>query len=115
MGKNIVPRQLDSAKLFFDSDEDSTELTFSEMCKFVRHSFRTTQATIAKKLGVNLSAYRYWEAGEREPSGKPALNLFFLYVQCLSWEQEAPGAKRVKLLTDYLSNENASDQNTRAA
>lgn len=102
MSKNKAEEELKQAKLLFDPDKEAQELNFPAICKFVRESFSVTQSAMAKKLGVQLSAYQYWEYGKREPSSKAAANLCFLYLQCLYMQKQSPKVAEIKQLLDSL-------------
>ncbi len=89
-------------KLIFDYDTNSQELTFSYICRFIRHTFGFTQPEMAKKLKVSLCAYKFWEYGKREPSSKAAANLSIMYLQALYLTKQTPTDTDMKLLLDWL-------------
>lgn len=88
-------------RLIFDSNINHKELTFPYICKFVRSTFGFTQPQMAKKLGVSLCAYKFWEYGKREPSSKAAANLSIMYLQALCYIKKTSD-KDIKLLLDWL-------------
>lgn len=70
-------------KLFFDPESTSEEVSFPQICKFIREVFNLTQKQIAQKLGITTTGYRYWECGICEPSSKAAFNLCLMYLQAI--------------------------------
>lgn len=110
MSTNKTEEQLHLTPLLFEANKEGEELNFPQICKFVRRTFNVNQVTMAKRLGVNLSAYRYWEHGKREPSGKAAANLCFLYLQCLYLDKQIPGATEIKQLLASLVNKQSSTE-----
>lgn len=76
--KNI---KLESINLFFASqNESANNLSFAEVCVFIRKIFNTTQAQMAEKFKVNLRTYQYWEYGKTSPSPETAFDLCLLYL-----------------------------------
>jgi DNA-binding transcriptional regulator YiaG len=104
MSKNKAEEQLYLIKLLFEPDKDLEELNFPTVCKFIRETFNVSQAAMARRLGVHLSAYQYWEYGKREPSSKTAANLCIMYLQCLYIRNQTPRATEIKVLLDSMLN-----------
>lgn len=79
--------ELKFVKVFFESNDDSTEITFPSICKFVREKFKITQVEMANKLNVPFHTYKAWEQGKRDPSSKGSFNLCLMYLQAVQLEQ----------------------------
>lgn len=52
------------------------EINYANLCKEIRIKGKFTQAEMAKKIGVSLSTYCYWEYGKTIPNGRNAAKLF---------------------------------------
>lgn len=44
------------------------QIDFATMCRAIRKELDYTQEEMARFLGVAVRTYKYWEAGEKEPS-----------------------------------------------
>lgn len=76
-------------KVFFQPDDNlddnQEDISFSQICKFIRKTFDVTQSDMATKLSVTLQGYSFWEAGKRSPSSKAAFNLCLMYLQAIEF------------------------------
>jgi len=61
----------------FDQEEN---LSFPDICKFIRKTLGVTQEQMAQKLNITTTAYGYWEYGKYVPKGWQAFNLCLLYL-----------------------------------
>lgn len=52
-----------------------TEAPFAKAIRALRKALGQTQEGMARRLGISLSGYRYWESGERTPRGRWLLRL----------------------------------------
>lgn len=89
----------ESAKTFFSSNDDSQEIEFSEICKFIRDVFGVTQADMGRKLSTTSHVYYQWESGIREPSSKTAFNLCLMYLQALEIKKMSNSLESSELLS----------------
>ncbi len=63
-------------------------LTFSDICKFIRKTLNVTQRIMAEKLNTDVRTYQKWEYGTSLPSDFAAFNLAILYQYALSKNYE---------------------------
>lgn len=60
---------------------------FGKLCLELRRMLDYTQDEMARFLGVALRTYKYWEAGEREPSARIAFWLAEMHKELKEKEQ----------------------------
>lgn len=95
--KNNDPFKL--IKTFFDLNDDSQNVPFSEICKFIRKTLNLTQSEMATKFSITLQGYCFWETGKREPSSKAAFNLCLIYLQAMEVKKMNSSLQQSELLS----------------
>lgn len=95
----------------FDQEQD---LSFPDICKFIRKTLNVTQEQMAQKLNITTTAYGYWEYGKYVPKGWQAFNLCFLYLHAKeqankqnSQENSSEESTSISDKTDHQENQAA--------
>lgn len=97
--------KLQSINLFFELQDNSKQLSFAEVCTFIRDTFNATQAEMAEKFKVTLRTYQYWEYGETSPNAEAAFNLCLLYLHAKKqFAEEQNNLKQPEELFSTLNN-----------